>query len=262
MDNQKFLHDLYYTKKNFDGIDKLYKKAKLLNKNISRDDVKQFLSKQATHQQMTITKVIKYDSLPIYSEDHYAFQIDLTFLPKYKSKNDGYHVLFTAININSRYAYAYWSKNKETNSIIKMLNDFKDNALEINSITCDSGSEFTSKVAKEWFKENDILVYYVTDDSNKLGIMNRFHRTLKEKLNKNFIATGSVRWIGVIDEVIKNYNNTENSTTKFTPKDASKGIIQSIIINQMRDKPSERKKREKDENTRRVKKFKKLKARY
>jgi len=111
-----------------------------------------------------------------------------------------------------------------------MLEDFKKNALEVNAITCDSGS------AKDWFKDNDITVYYINDDSNKLGIINRFHKTLKEKLNKHFIATGSVRWIDSIDEIIKNYNNTVNSTTGFTPKEASKGLIQSIIINDMREK--------------------------
>jgi hypothetical protein len=232
----KLLHDLYYVQKNYDGVNNLYKKAKAINKDIKQADVKEWLNKQAVQQQTSVKKVGKEDLLPIYSEDHYAFQIDLTFLPKYKTKNDNYYVLFTAININSRYAYAYWAKNKETSSIIKMLNDFKSNALEINSITCDSGSEFISKAAKDWFKENDILVYYVTDDSNKLGIMNRFHRTLKEKLNKHFIATGSVRWIDSIDEVIKNYNNTENSTTGFTPKTASKDLIQSIIINEMKEK--------------------------
>lgn len=236
MDNQKLLHDLYYIKKNYDGVSELTRKAKLINKDITKNEVKEFLQKQSVHQQTTVDKVGKKDLLPIYAEDHNAYQIDLTFLPKYKTKNDGYHVLFTAININSRYAYAYFSKNKQTSSIIKMLNEFEKDAPDVNSLTCDSGSEFISKVAKEWFKTKNILVYYVTDDSNKLGILNRFHRTLKEKLNKHFIATGSVRWIDSIDEITKNYNNTVNSTTRFTPTEASHGLIQSIIINDMKDK--------------------------
>jgi hypothetical protein len=41
----------------------------------------------------------------IYDEDHFSFQIDLTFLPQYKTTNKNNYVLFTAININSRYAY-------------------------------------------------------------------------------------------------------------------------------------------------------------
>ena len=40
------------------------------------------------------------------------------------------------------------------------------------------------------------------------------------------------------------------------------GVFRLLKIKSHFEKPSERKKREKDENTRRVKKFKKLKARY
>jgi hypothetical protein len=137
MDNSKLLNDLYYKYKNYDGVNNLYKKAKALNKNVTLNEVEEWLKNVGTS-----------ELLPIYSEDHNAFQIDLTFLPKYRTKNDGYYVLFTAININSRYAYAYWSKDKETSSIIKMLNEFKKNALEISSITMDSGSEFVSVKAK------------------------------------------------------------------------------------------------------------------
>ena len=236
MDNNKLLSDLYYKYKNFDGLEKLYRKAKDLNRTVTRNEVKEWLKKQSVHQQTTVDRVIPSDPLPIYSEDHNAFQIDLTFLNKYKAKNDGYYVLFTAINTNSRYAFAYFSRDKETESIIEMLEKFKKNAFEISTITCDSGSEFTSVKAKAWFINNNIKMYYVVDDSNKLGIINRFHKTLKEKLNKMFIATGSVRWVDAIDEIIKNYNETINGTTGFTPKDASKGFIQSVIINQMREK--------------------------
>ena len=41
------------------------------------------------------------------------------------------HVLFTAININSRYAYAYYGKNKETSTILKFLEQFKKESKEI-----------------------------------------------------------------------------------------------------------------------------------
>ena len=35
------------------------------------------------------------------------------------------YVLFTAININSRYAYANYGKNKETSTALKFLEKFK-----------------------------------------------------------------------------------------------------------------------------------------
>jgi len=237
MNFDKLLSDLYYKYKNYDGVNELYRKAREYNKDIKKEDVSKWLKLQSTHQQTTVKEIKKREFLPIYSESHYAFQIDLTFFPKYKSQNKDNYVLFTAINVNTRYAYAYYAKNKEAETIIEMLNKFKHNALEIDNVTCDYGKEFIDKNVKKWFEENNIDVHYVKDDDHKnLGIINRFHRTLKEKLLKHFIANDTTKWIDIIDEIIKNYNNTRNrGIENFTPREASKPFIQSYLISKKRE---------------------------
>ena len=231
------LSDLYYDQHNYVGYAALYKIAKQYNKKIKLEEVKDWLSKQEVSQQ-TVQKDIGNKKIykPIFSDSPYSFQIDLTFLPMYKKQNDNYYVLFTGINVNSRYAYAYWAKDKKTDSIINMLNEFKKNSIEIDYITSDSGTEFTSRESTKWFKENDIKTFFVVGDSHKLGIVNRFHRTLKDKLNKYMLSHDSTRWINVIDKIIYNYNRTVNSGIGFTPLEASKPIVQSTIINNAIDK--------------------------
>ena len=87
-----------------------------------------------------------------------------------------------------------------------------------------------------WFQDNHIKLFFVIGDSHKLGIINRFHRTLKEKILKYFISSGTTRWIDVIDKIIKNYNNTENRTIKCTPTEATNHFIQSMIISNAKEK--------------------------
>ena len=112
MNDTDLLIDIYYTKKNYDGLENLYKKAKITNKNITRAFVKDWLSKQSVAQEVyKSTKKKIY--LPIYSDTPFSFQIDLTFFPRYKKQNDDYYILFTAINVNTRYAYAYYAKSKD-----------------------------------------------------------------------------------------------------------------------------------------------------
>ena len=111
MKDSDILNDLYYNKHNYDGITNLYEKAKQVNPNIHKGDVKEWLDSQSAHQQ-TAVKIGKKEYLPIYSETPYSFQIDLTFFPRYATRNKNYSVLFTAINVNSRYSYAYKGKNK------------------------------------------------------------------------------------------------------------------------------------------------------
>jgi len=225
------LKNLYYKELNFDGIDELFRKAKIKHKDITRDQVSQWLKKQAVHQQTIERPLIqKPENLPIYANDPWSYQIDLTFLPKYKDQNDGNYVLFTAINIDTRFSFASYGKDKKGSTIIKMLDDFMKNALIIHSITSDSGSEFTSKEAIDWFEKHKIKTYYWTGDSHRLGIINRFHRTLKHKLLKYMTATDSTRWIDVIDKIILNLNNTYNRGIKMSPYQASNPMLTSQII--------------------------------
>ena len=83
MDN--LLYDLYFVKHNYDGINNLYKKTKLSNNNITKNDVKLWLSKQSTYQQ-NFSKVEKKNFLPIYSELGNSYQIDLTFYRNSRNK--------------------------------------------------------------------------------------------------------------------------------------------------------------------------------
>jgi hypothetical protein len=235
--NEEFdtlLNDLYYNKKNFDGATVLHKKAKAFNNKITLKYVTEWLKAQSTHQQTTRRRVGKNVYKKIVAPDHHSYQMDLTFLPRWKSQNKNNYVLFTAININSRYAYAYYGKDKATSTIIDMLNQFKKDAKIITNITSDSGSEFRSnKIVTKWFSDNDITMYFVVGDSHVLGIVNRFHRTLKEKLLKYFTANDTTTWIDVLDTIINNYNNTDNRGIGMTPKEASEGLLQSMIINRM-----------------------------
>lgn len=238
MSYEQLLDTLYYKEHNYDSINELYRKAKERDKSIPKSIVKEWLNNQATKQQ-TSQEIKKKIYKPIYSESHYSFQIDLTFLPQYKRSNDGISVLFTAINVNSRFAYVYFNKYKNAKEVIKMLDEFQKNAIEIDAISGDLDSAFTSKECTKWFQKNNIKTFFYKSDSHKLGKINRFHRTLKNKILKYFTASGNTRWIDVIDKIVLNYNNTKNSSINFTPKEASKPFIQTQIISNDREKTNE-----------------------
>ena len=228
--DEELLHDIYYVKKNFDGINQLFKKAKVTNKNIKLEFVKEWLSKQGTQQQ-TLMKPKKIVYLPIYSDTPFSFQIDLTFFPRYKLKNDNYYVLFTAININTRFAYAYYTKTKDSKEILDVMKRFKDDCLEIDTITTDKGSEFMNSFFGDYCDEQNIEAFYCKNDSHKLGIINRFHRTLKEKLLKYMTANDTVRWIDVIDDIVYNYNHSVNRGIGIEPYKVNNFIQTELISN-------------------------------
>jgi len=228
MTDEELLNDLYYVKKNYDGVEALYKKSKVIHPSITKSFVSEWLKKQQSNQ-VTYKKIGKKTFLPIYSEIPYAFQIDLTFFPRYVKQNKGFEVLFTAINVNTRFVYAYYSKNKTGSVILDMLKDMEKKTI-INSISCDFGSEFNNRDFLYYCEKNDIEVYLIKNDSHKLGIVNRFHRTLKEKLTKHFISTDSVNWVDVIDEIIYNYNHSVNRGIGIEPYRINNAIEHEIIM--------------------------------
>lgn len=228
MIGEELLNDLYYKQHNYDNAENLYQKAKPFDKNITLNAVKQWLSKQQNKQQ-TFKKVGSKSFLPIYSETPYSFQLDLTFFPRYKKYNNNNYVLFTAININTRYAYAYYGKDKNAETILDMLKRMEKQTV-INSISCDAGTEFKNTEFIKYCNDNNIELYFIKDDSHKLGIINRFHRTLKDKLTKYFLSTDTFKWIDAIDKIIHNYNHTVNRGIGIEPYKVNNFLEHEIIV--------------------------------
>ena len=237
MSTDEILYDLYYKKHNYVGANALHQKAKLINNKIKKTDVSDWLKQQKTHQlnNQTVAKKKKY--LPIYSEVPHSYQIDLTFLPQFKQQNDSNYVLFTAIGINTRYAYVDFSTNKRMETIVSMMEKFNAE-YEINYISGDKGSEFINAKFTSYLRTNDIEYDFYKSDSHKLGLINRFHRTLKERLSRFMNATGNTRWIDVISDVTANYNDTINTgIMSKKPVDVfNSEYLESKIIDKKREK--------------------------
>ena len=64
---------------------------------------------------------------------------------------------------------------------------------------------------------------YSTYNEGKSVAVERFIRTLKNKLYKNMAATGKNVYYDVLDNVVSEYNNTKHSTIKMKPKDVKDG---------------------------------------
>ena len=233
---EEILHDLYYNKHNYDGVVPLTRKAKVLNKDITQKDVKDWLQRQESYQLNATKHTKRSQFLPIYSENPHSWQLDLTFIPQYRKQNGGNYVLFTAIHINSRYGYVSYATNKRADTILDLMKAFVQSHSP-EKIDGDKGSEYTNKKTTDYLKAKHIESNFYLSDSHKLGIINRFHRTLKEKIQKWMSASGSVKWISIIDTILNNYNTTYHSGIRATPKEVyDNPYLQSLIIDDKKAK--------------------------
>ena len=140
---------------------------------------------------------------------------DLADMKAFEKDNDGYTFLLLVIDIFSKYGWIVPLKNKKGVNVAKALeNIFQERKPE--KLWTDKGAEFYNKDVKT------LLDIYSTENEEKSSIVERWIRTMKEKMWKYFTDNNTYRYIDVLPDLVKDYNNTVHTSIKMTPIEASK----------------------------------------
>ena len=128
--------------------------------------------------------------------------------------NRGVKYLPAVIDV-SKYGWLIPLKDKTGKSVASALKTiFKERKPE--KMWVDKGKEFYNKDVKELVK------LYSTENEEKCSVVERWIRTMKEKMWKYFSANFTNVYINVLPDLVKEYNNTRHSIIKMTPVKASK----------------------------------------
>jgi len=148
-------------------------------------------------------------------------------MQEWASENKGYKYMLNIIDVFSKYAWSFPIKDKRGKTV---LDAFKQIQRKPKHLWVDKGKEFYNKDIDQWLQKNNIT-RYSTYGEHKSVVVERFNRTLKEKMWKRFTAENTRNWIDMIDSLIHQYNNTKHSTIKMTPTEASNPKNSAIILN-------------------------------
>jgi len=224
--------DLYYDpKQGLTNATDIYNK---LNKKYKLKDVKEVLEKVKNKQIKSNNEDKLY--IPITTPSH-SFSCDLTFYNEIKRVNNGFSILFTIINNNTKKAYVYPLKNKTTKSIIEAFKRFLHDVDDIQQLQADKGSEFKSKEFKKLCDENNIklILFDTGDNKNSMSICERFNRTIRDKISNYMSAYNTKKYITVLDQLVNNYNNSIHSTTKMKPNEVNEKQENEISNNKLKN---------------------------
>ena len=145
---------------------------------------------------------------------------DLVDIQKYSRVNKGYKYIFTNIDIFSKYAWSFPLKTKTIKEIKscfqKIFNERKP-----KYIWSDQESAFFSKEMLQFFKDNNVKIYYTHSDL-KAVIIERFNRSLRELMMKEFVKNNNTVWYNILPDLINTYNNRYHQTIKMRPKNVNK----------------------------------------
>jgi hypothetical protein len=168
------------------------------------------------------------------------FQVDIMMFPRdYAVTNNGFVYLLTFINSSTRFVFAYPMKDRTHKTITRLFRYFLEEVKQMggNVTSIVSDEEFyKNKEFRELLKSNGIMFFHersADDNHYSLGIVNRFHRTLKLMLDKYYISNRNTRWIDYIDNLIHNYNHRFHRTLGKSPAEMTRHDI-AVLNNRLR----------------------------
>ena len=178
-----------------------------LGNNFTMEDLSNELNKP-TIQKFERQKVIVNHISEIHSTD-------LDNMTQYSKINKGYKYIFTNIDVFSKIAYAYPIKSKKTQHIKLCFEKiFKNNKPKYT--WSDKEPAFFSKEMQLFFKNNNVKIYH-TNSHLKAVIVERFNRSLREIMMKEFVKNNNTVWYNILPKLMKIYNNRYHSTIKMKP---------------------------------------------
>ena len=76
----------------------------------------------------------------------------------------------------------------------------------------------------QFFKDHNVKIYY-TYSNLKAVFIERFNRSLRELIMKEFVKNNNTIWYNILQNLIKTYNNRYHYTIKMKPIDVDKRYI-------------------------------------
>ena len=144
--------------------------------------------------------------------------VDMQWSSKY---NNGIKYILNVIDIFSKYAWSLPIRDKTGKSITEAFQHIINNSRrKPNKLWVDKGTEFYNRSFKKWLSDNNIEMYS-THNEGKAVVIERFNRTLKERMWKYFSAKNTYHYIDILDQFLQRYNTTKHRSIKMTPTQAS-----------------------------------------
>ena len=182
-----------------------------------REEVSKWLSFEDTY---TLHKPVRRKFLrrrTIVGGIDHQWQADLIDVQKLKKDNDGHVFLLTCIDVLSKYAWVVPLKDKSGSSLVKAFQQIFSEGRKPLKLQTDKGTEFKNRLVQKLLRDLNIDFFTTENDDIKAAVVERFNRTLKEKLWRYFTRNNSTRFLEVLPDLVNAYNNSFHRSIQRAP---------------------------------------------
>ena len=153
---------------------------------------------------------------------------DLVEMQQFSKWNKGYRYLLMIIDVFSKYGWIIPLKDKRGETITKAFKLTFERGRTPKFLWADKGREYYNKHLKELLKHYNIKLYS-TENEEKSSVVERWNRTIKNKMWKQFTAQNTTYYLDILSQIVKEYNNTKHTSIKMAPNEASNKNNEGLV---------------------------------
>ena len=150
---------------------------------------------------------------------------DLVEMQQFKW-NQGYRYLLMVLDLFSKYGWIVPLKDKKGETVAEAFKTIFKEDRKPQYLWTDKGKEYYNKNMRELLEKNNITLYS-TENEEKSSVYERWNRTIKTKMWKQFTVQGI--YLDILPKILSQYNNSKHSSIKMTPIEASKKKNESAV---------------------------------
>ncbi|XP_020296313.1 uncharacterized protein LOC109861181 [Pseudomyrmex gracilis] len=154
-------------------------------------------------------------------DDHW--EADLIELRNLRSYNDGYCYLLTVIDVLSKFAWVELLRDKTTAQVLRAFQRMLSRSGRQRPVylQTDKGKKFIAHPLQKFLKEKGICFRVARNPDVKAAVIERFNRTLKERMWRYFTHKNMKRYLDVLQDIVHAYNHTPHSSIRMKPADVT-----------------------------------------
>lgn len=156
--------------------------------------------------------------------------VDLLDVSKIKDENDNFRYLLTCIDYFSKFAWAIPLRNKQASTVLEGFTKILERSKRLPAkLQADDGAEFFNKLFETFCQKLNIRLYS-TFSELKASIIERFNRTLREKMARYFTFVDNNRYLDVLDDLLLSYNRSFHRSIQQSPESVKKEDEPKIFL--------------------------------
>ena len=223
MDN--YLAKLYYSSNkpaNFSSSQKLYDVVKAQGRYpITQKYIKNWLKSQETYTLNRSSQKPKPQNRVIVQGKDSQWDADLGDMQSLAKYNGGIKFILLVIDIFSRYVWVRPLKNKTGQEVAKALTEiFKEGRQPKHILRVDRGKEFSNQHVRPLLNRHNIHLL-LTNNLTKANYAERALKTIKSKIFRYMMSKQTHKYVNVLQDLVKAYNNTKHSSLGRPPADVN-----------------------------------------